>query len=153
MYRKKMFFLFLIIILSSGCGGTSAENPIKLPEGSTISIPEVIPSPVPGKGTVIGQIEAANPKRLVGLLVYLGRVVAVEDKYGGFLDTNTAPVAFVDGESGKFYFADVEPGEYTLILYEVEVGGKVYLDSAGSAVLISVAPDKVLDLGTIQFMD
>lgn len=151
-----IFAIFLFLMTSCQGSKTAAVVTTATPGSPQIDlenyhVPDQIPQPVAGKGSVIGQLDSPDPKMLLGFIVYLGDVVKVQDKYGGFLDNTKAPSTMVDSHNGKFLFMNVTPGTYTLIIYEVGIGGKVYLDSNGSAMLVKVEAGKIQDLGKIPF--
>jgi hypothetical protein len=84
--------------------------------------------------------------------VYLGNLVIVDkDHYGGFLDASKAPSTIIDSTNGKFYFKDIKPGKYSLIIYDLGNAGKAYTDTNGSVVLIQVESGKILDMGKIEY--
>ena len=154
----KIKFLPIIIVCLSltACAINGKIETVVTPTVSEFiefEVPEPIPQPKPGKGSVTGQILTNNSQELVGLIVYLGELIQLpENKYGAYLDTKSAPSSLISIENGKFYFKDVEPGIYSLIIYEVMMGGKVYQDSNGSAIPIEVIEDKITNAGKIEFI-
>lgn len=132
---------------TNGTEGTQIPN-----QASEYKVPNPIPQPQIGKGSVVGQIITNNPQDLIGLIIYLGELIQLpENMYGAYLDAKTAPSSLISIEDGKFYLGDVEPGIYSLIIYEVMAGGKVYQDSNGSAIPVSVVDGEITDIGTIEF--
>lgn len=153
----KIKFLPIIIVCLSltGCSINGKTETVVTPiadELINFEVPEPIPQPIPGKGSVTGQILTNNSQELVGLIVYLGELIQLpENKYGAYLDTKSAPSSLISIENGKFYFKDVEPGIYSLIIYEVMMGGKVYQDTNGSAIPIEVNEGEITNTGKIEF--
>lgn len=85
-----------------------------------------------------------------GLMLYLGDIFVDSSGFvGGFLDASKAPVADYNSVNGNFIFSDIKPGTYSLIIYEVVLGGKAYTDSEGNIVSIEVKDGEITDLGKI----
>ena len=86
------------------------------------------------------------------MILYLGEVITDSNgMFGGFLNPETAPVAKYDSTSGEFAFTNVQPGEYSLIIHEVVLGGQALMDENGSVVIIPVEQGLITDLGIIPF--
>jgi hypothetical protein len=139
---NKLYIFVLLTILIFGCVPTKTEALEKRLE----------PTPIPGTGGVKGKIIMTNSLDLNGLIVYLGDIIELTDEFsGGYLDTSKAPFCHVNPEDGTFYFYDIKPGTYSLIIYEVVSGGMVYYDNNGNVLKIEVKENKILDLGDIYF--
>jgi hypothetical protein len=159
--KKAHSLLFmLIVMLISGCQQTNIsvdKNPVKSSTPTahvfeTYQVPEKIPQPVDGKGSVVGQLETGNLEELTGIIVYLGDLVIVDEtRYGGFLNSAKAPSTLVDITSGKFLFRDIDPGKYSLIIYEVGLGGRAYTDVNGDIVILQVEAGKILEVGRMKY--
>ena len=143
----------MIIFLATVVQSAKETETIPIPDQFTaFKLPDPIPSPESGKGSVVGQITTSNTQDLLGLLVYLGELINLPDNmYGAYLDTKTSPSSLISLEDGKFYIKDVDPGMYSLIVYEVVMGGRVYQDSNGSAIPIKVIDGEITDIGEIEF--
>lgn len=142
----------LLLVLLTACSAAPAQTPSSTPtaEPPQRTVPDKIPQPASGKGSVVGVLETENKQNLIGLIVYLGEAIKVDENLtGGFLDTSKAPSTMPDGATGKFYFADVAPGLYTLIFYEVGIGGRAYQDASGNVMTIEVKADQIKDIGAI----
>jgi hypothetical protein len=103
-------------------------------------------------GAVKGIISSDNESERVGIIIYLGQII--EDSTGeniAILNQDIAPVANYDFKSGEFSFIDIKPGEYSLIIHEVVLGGQAYVDESGKMMIISVNPGLITDLGKIPF--
>ncbi|KPL72311.1 hypothetical protein AC812_15860 [Bellilinea caldifistulae] len=93
-----------------------------------------------------------NSSDLNGLIVYLGDIIELSNEFsGGFLDTSKAPFSYVDPIDGSFYFHDIKPGNYSLVIYEVVSGGMVYYDESGNVLKIEVKENNIIDLGEVYF--
>ncbi|MHB0988691.1 MAG: peptidase associated/transthyretin-like domain-containing protein [Bellilinea sp.] len=155
MRKIQTFSILLIFILLSSCTQLSktkiSDNLITDPIDD-FKVPERIPQPLVGKGSVIGQIYSKKPQDIRGSIVYLGELVVLPDNmYGSFLNTDNAPSSLIAVTDGKFYIHDVRPGLYSLIIYEVMMGGKVYQNTTGSAIPIEVVADRITDVGVVDF--
>lgn len=147
-------FLILSLTLSSCTFQNIKESEIgSIPDQKeSFIVPDPIPQPQTGKGSVIGKISTDNSQDLVGLIIYLGELIQLPDNmYGAYLDTKKSPFSQISLNDGTFYLKDVEPGIYSLIIYEVMMGGKVYQDSNGSVIPIKVVDGKITDVGEIKF--
>lgn len=160
---KKNLYTFLaigILFFLAGCQKVDVPTEKKTPISLTPTmhaleayrVPDPLPQPSSGNGSVTGQFSVADPKEMMGIIVYLGDlVVADPSHYGGFLDTSRAPSTIVDSSNGKIFFKDVKPGKYCLIIYDLGEGGKAYTDSNGSVVMVQVEAGKILDLGKLEY--
>jgi len=84
------------------------------------------------------------------LILYLGDIVEADDEtHVAFLDRSRAPLGKFDPATGQFAFAEVPPGSYSLIIYEVETTGRVYLGPSGDVYTIEVRAGEVTDLGAV----
>jgi len=148
----KIAFRFLIIsmiLFSSSCT-SKIDNDLVVERNS--SPHDSISFTPTGSGAVKGTIRTEDPMDQIGLILYLGDVITDSNgMFGGFLNTETAPVAIYNSTSGEFAFNNVPPGEYSLIIHEVVLGGQALMDENGSIVIISVEQGLITDLGIISF--
>jgi len=147
--KKKIFFAIIFLSLLSNCAASSKNidgiDQAKSPHDSIIFSSEK-------NGAIKGTIQTEVKTDRVGLILYLGDVITDSNgMFGGFLNPETAPVAKYDATSGDFAFIDIKPGNYSLIIHEVVLGGQAYVDENGNVVIISVEEGKVTDLGIITF--
>jgi len=157
--RIRMLLPLLLVFLLVGCQSPTTEVSTQPEaENSTgpvfpeVEIPNPVPDPEKGKSNVVGKIIGPDPVENIGLILYLGDLIQVnEDEIGGFLDQSKAPRALFDPKSGQFVFQNVEPGKYSLILYQVELGGQAYLAPNGSVQIIEARVDETVDLGDITY--
>ena len=131
------FFIFLIVSCQSIVG-------IK-------TTPLSEPTSDPLKGKVVGTINSIDKINFRGLLIYLGSIInGPEGFIAGALDTKNSPSTIVNEETGDFSIANVEPGEYSLIIYEVEAGGKALVDSKGNIKVIVVRSGEETNIGLLN---
>jgi len=156
--RSLLFFLVLLMGLTA-CQSTSTPvvgpsvSPLDSPltAVSTISTPVPPPTPAADKGVVVGTLTSDDPFALIGLILYLGDIIEADDEtHVGFLDRSKAPLGQFDSTTGRFVFADVPPGMYSLIIYEVETTGRVYLGPSGDVFVIEVGAGETVDLGAVM---
>lgn len=141
--------LIIATLVFTGCSGAVRSE---VPQNPQVSLTEPTPTEDVSKGIVTGRIITDNPVDRNGLIVYLGDVFVDSKGFvGGFLDKQRAPSGIVNGEDGLFTINNVPPGQYSLIVYEVVLGGKAYQDDKGNVVIIKVEPGKTTDLGDITF--
>jgi hypothetical protein len=145
---KQLIILFLIaVFIISGCSGVTTTEDLQNPLSTLANL---APSQDPKNGMVTGRIITDPPEDRNGLIIYLGEVLIDSNgNVGGFLDKQKAPSGLVNGEDGIFKIFNVPPGQYTLIVYEVVLGGKAYTDDKGNAVIVKVEPGKTIDLGDL----
>lgn len=154
MNKKQMLKFLLTLTIFVFLTACSASNtPAATPDESTelpiITFPDKIPQPLAGKGSVVVKLDPSTPKDLIGLEVFLGEAIKVDNYTGGYLDPKKAPHSFIEFSTGRAYFPDVPPGTYTLIVYEVMMGGIAYQDASGNVMTFEVVEDQILDLGTL----
>jgi hypothetical protein len=134
---------FFVMMLSAACSNAPATpSPAALSQA-------FVPTPSPGNGVVVGQLQSNSPGSWTGLTIFLGDLVLVGEQRGGFLNREKAPIGRIDEATGKFVFVDVPPGQYSLILSEPEVGSRAYLVPSGEVKVVEVSPGKIIDVGDI----
>lgn len=141
--------LLIAILLITGCSSVTKTVETQIPQPSTT---DQTPTEDITKGTVTGRLITDVPQDRNGLIVYLGDII-LDSKggVGGFLDKQKAPSGIVSGDTGVFTIKNVPPGQYSLIVYEVVLGGRAYTDDKGNVVIVKVEPGKTVDLGDILF--
>ncbi len=146
--KRFSIFIFLLLLLTN-CSDNPAGSGNEINDTSPHSM-ELITSEE--FGAITGTLITEESTDRIGLILYLGQIIKDSNGVnGGFLDPEIAPVAIYDADSGKFVFIDVKPGDYSLIIHEVVIGGKAYMDETGEVKLISVKPGEITDLSEIQF--
>lgn len=159
MYNMKTMkitaFSLILVMFVSGCSVISSagyQNTQPIDAITDFRVPDKLDEPKEGKGAVFGVIDSSNLIDLRGNLVYLGELVELPDNmYGAFLNTKDASSSLIDVRNGKFFVTNVAPGRYSLIIYEVMEGGKVYKDDNGSAVVVIVEENRITDVGHISY--
>lgn len=147
MKRLKYFVFICVLLLISGCG-SSNNQPIKTDDSPSFIVPE----PSVDTGVVVGKLTTSNYQNLTGLILYLGDLATSESGLAvGVLDINNALKAVINEETGDFYFDKVKPGQYSLIIYEVVLGGKVNLDADGKILIVTAEANKTTNLGDILY--
>lgn len=133
-------------------GGPGYPVPETTPYFSTLPDALIIPTPEAGKGNVIGQALSPGPggEPYYGSL-YLARTID-SDKQGfppivAFSEA-TDPNAVQD-KTGKFLFANVEPGTYALLIWSPVAGTVIQKPDSEDYLLLTVKEGETLDLGII----
>jgi len=155
--RKRSFLLLMVLLSLTACQSTlTPAKPSVSPLGSPLAAMSVLPTPFPlptptaDTGVVMGKLTSNDPYALIGLILYLGDIVEADDEtHVAFLDRSRAPLGKFDPATGQFAFAEVPPGSYSLIIYEVETTGRVYLGPSGDVYTIEVRAGEVTDLGAV----
>jgi len=160
-YNKKMklksvlAYFFIVGLILSSCSAKGSNSRI-LPTATSsdpaneIKIPEVIPQPITGTGSVIGKVSFTTSEELIGVIIYLGDVIQIDENLtGGYLDVSTAPHTMIETSTGRFLFKDITPGKYSIIIYEVGLGGKAYQDASGNVMVVEVKEGIITDVGSI----
>jgi len=155
---RKAAVLFFLMFLLVGCApaeATAVPTLIAAPSQKVFEfrVPDVLPTPSTGKGSVFGTMVTDDIIDLRGFIVYLGGLAVVSDgQYAGILDEDRAPFTYIDTMNGKFFINDVDPGQYSLILYDIGFGGRAYMDESGSVYVIEVVANQQTNLDEI-FID
>ena len=141
MNKLRTAFFLSIIFLVVSCQSLQGVNISPVSE----------PTSDPLKGNVIGTINSKDKINIRGLLIYLGSIVTGPEGFiAGALDTKISPSTIVDEETGIFLLTNVEPGEYSLIIYEVEAGGKALVDSKGNIKVVVVRAGEETNIGLLN---
>lgn len=146
----KSLIVFLVFFLMSSCSMNSILQKELIDNHSKIDEPIIITNEE--HGAIKGKIITDDPFDRIGLILYLGQIITDSNGFiGGFLDKESAPVATYDSESGYFQFNEVLPGEYSLVIHEVVLGGQVLTDEKGDIIIVVVKPGEITDLGEFLF--
>jgi hypothetical protein len=144
----KVLLLNFLFLLSSCNNSNKNDSDAKL----NISPHDAITLEDKNFGAIKGVLVTEDPNERIGLILYLGQIITdTNGMYGGFLNPDEAPRAKYDELSGEFSFINIVPGDYSLIIHEVVLGGQAYMDESGNIVKISVEPGKITDLEKVQF--
>jgi hypothetical protein len=114
-----------------------------------------VATPEPGKGSVRGRLSVANfPLPLRDAELYLGDIFTSGDGSPStyFFDRAVNPKArWLSAETGEFFFENVNPGEYVLILWwDIASWVPVYRSGTTEGIHIQVTPGQVTQLGLIE---
>jgi len=154
--RHSIFLLiFVLAITLAACTPQSTISPLNTPLSSPLSqesIPQDIPTPSPGKAVIYGKLHLTSPTVLVGEL-YLGQAVPTTDPNIELisLDEQSAPKAQIDRETWEFIFTDVNPGRYSIIVWEPMNSSPIDDPRTGETLFIDVSPDSIINVGTLYF--
>jgi hypothetical protein len=123
------------------------------PETSNLHSPRVnIPTPMSGKSVIFGQMLTPG----VGGNPYTGEIYLANLVYANevnqpplikFSETES-PKAVVDVE-GRFYFENIDPGKYALLVYSLG-GTYICTDRSGKTLLVSTEVGNSVDLGVVE---
>lgn len=113
-----------------------------------------IPSPNRGMAVITGQLKKTGDADQPFLAaIFLAPVISSDDpnskpKINYSRDSN--PIATQDLETGRFFFADVNPGLYAIVVWTP--GESAFLnDSNGNPLIIDGKADETNDLGSVYF--
>jgi hypothetical protein len=151
--------LALVLILLAGCQPAPQIETSSEPE-STMEVAQVTPPSTPqpstgleaGKSTVVGQVFSTRTNApMVNMGVRLAEVHRQGEEGAFLLDTAFSPGDFTD-EEGYFSFDNIEPGEYVVVVGNVEVyeGYVIIPDSTGRPQVYDFPSDEVTDIGTLR---
>lgn len=149
----------LVLVLLTACqAATQVETgsvPTDTQEAATASTPQVSVEPVgepeSGKATIVGQVISTKTNApMVNMGVRLAEVHRQGEEGAFLLDTAFSPGDFTD-EGGYFRFEDVEPGEYVMVVGNVEVyqGYVIIPDTSGRPLVYNFEADKITDMGSL----
>jgi hypothetical protein len=132
--------------------GSSANNESN-PASGNPSSPSAVPTPSSGKAVVFGELNISGDTS--GLSVsnlFLTPLTAgdnSEDFSSVIYVEGIDPSASLDDGNGQFVFADVNPGQYALMIW---TSMKAYPlgDNLGKTIIFTVGPDETKDLGVIS---
>jgi len=109
-------------------------------------------APEPGTGNIRGCLVITSSSALVGEL-YLAATVPTSEAgvYALELNTETAPRAVYDRQSGRFAFANVLPGKYGIIAWEPMSSAPIANPETGDTIFVEVVGGATADLGTLTY--
>lgn len=158
---KKLSWIIIsiIVIFLAGCQATPSVEAEATPLASagesqvTLQAPEPTPlgQPETGKATVTGQVFSLKTNAPLGNTVVRLAEVHREGERGAFLlDTAFSPGDITD-EQGYFIFENVEPGEFVLVVGNVEVykGYVIIPEESGKPRVYEFEAGKIQDLGEL----
>jgi len=158
---KKLSWVIIsiIVILLAGCQTAATVEPEAT---ELVSASDVVATPPPvepteagqpetGKATVTGQVFSLKTDAPLGnTVVRLAEVHREGDRGAYLLDTAFSPGDITD-EQGYFIFENVEPGEYVLVVGNVEVykGYVIIPEDTGKPRVYEFEADKIQDVGEL----
>lgn len=114
---------------------------------------KIVPTPETGKATIVGQVLNLDGVPIKGITIQLAEVYrgSPESENGAFvLDTAFSPATITD-ENGFFVIANIIPGEYVLVVGDVENNNyTIIAQDNGRPRVWKVSVDQILDLGTLK---
>jgi len=126
-------------------------GPASTPTSSIFATSGPPPSPVKDLGIVTGRLLVDN-KPAANVILYLAEVTKDNlgvERIASFSRANS-PKAYTDGD-GQFYFIDVPPGKYGLILDIVASAFLLHIPGTEEQLLITVIAGEQVDLGDLQY--
>jgi hypothetical protein len=122
------------------------ESPPSSAAPSTLEIP----TPSPGKGVVIGEVvDSQTQQAPFEVILYLGGMIQMDNGIPVVrLDRETAPFA-IPVQDGRFAIADVEPGEYGVIVFSPDGSFMADNPDGSGSLVVKVTPGETVDVGRI----
>ncbi len=148
MKRIVLSFLLVLTVFIAACNKTSSPtiNPEVLVTPTAISLPET------GKASITGQVMHTQGYPLVNMIVRLANVAHSSSGKGGafILDLARSPSTSTDPK-GFFNIQNVDPGEYVIVVGDVEITGiyEIISENNGSAKVWTFPADQVTNIGTL----
>jgi hypothetical protein len=135
----------------SGVSPISTATPAPRKE-ATVHIPQV--TPMPSKAAIVGQvvsISTAEPQPLPQTIVRLARVFWNEQKTEGafVIEAGSSP-STVTNDDGTFFFSNVEPADYVIVVGELQGDHVIIAETDGKAKIFTAEQGKTLDVGKLQ---
>lgn len=111
-----------------------------------------VPTPSVDRSSVTGHIvfkETGAP--LINVPIVLAQIYRNEQNDGAFVyDSASSPYALTD-VNGRFIFTDIEPGEFILVVGNIEVNRyELLTEPDGSSRILSLPSGEILDLDVIE---
>jgi hypothetical protein len=157
MRNLKLIFLIMVVFtlaIISACStqNVTIEKDLSLtPTIATgLALPTQYPSPMNGKTSVVGQVissRTGNP--LANTPIRLAEVYRQGDVGGYVLDGAHSPGAMSEGQ-GFFYFKDINPGEYVVVVGDAMDVYKVITDASDKARIYKAEANKILNLDVLK---
>ena len=114
--------------------------------------PVVQTTPRPSRSAMVGRVvSTSGGKPLSQVVVRLARVFWGEQGSDGLfvLETASSPGSVTDAD-GTFFFPDIDPGEYVVIVGDVEAEHTVVEHADGSARVFTAVENDIVDVGTLE---
>ena len=138
------FSLLLVGVLFSSCSSIPAE------EDLLSHYQEMLES---GKAGLLGKLIDEKKMPVGGEVVRLGKVVWSEDRTSAsfIIDGANSP-STVSKDDGSFVFLNIDPGEYVMVVRNIDINPIVIPEFPGSntAAIFTTESDKILDVNIIK---
>ena len=141
--RIYSFLVFIIVLLAAPACSSSSILPVA---------PTTTLSPDLGRVFGILQIRSGNPEPVVGVNLYLGKVlndITGKETMVGF-DRVNSPRAITDN-TGHFIFHNLTPGRYGLFLDIIAESYLLGNPDSGEPILVTAVGGKDIDLGILLY--
>jgi hypothetical protein len=159
---QKILIFSLFMILGCINQGNLRESTLQSPRSDLSTIQMMtslnIPKPSPGTGVVIGRLLAIDidgKLRPYLSVLYLGHILRESgDKNAYFLiyfSEETDIKGTQDPKTGYFYFYDVPPGEYGIILWTPVGSMPLYNPETREYIIFTLKSQEIINLGTIIY--
>lgn len=112
-----------------------------------------VPTPMIGKAVITGQLFSQGSENQPFITsIYLSST-SPSTTPGGPPEVNFSeqsdPIAIQDLGTGRFMFQNVDPGQYSIVIWS-QNGGIPLLDESGNTIIFTVNSDETKDLGVIH---
>jgi hypothetical protein len=132
-----------------GSSGNAVVNTITINKVEQL----IVPTPNSGKAVITGELKAEG--ELGGLTVeelFLSPINSSDasiDLSSVTFSNATDPVATIEIGTGRFVFADINPGKYALMIW-TSMRAYPIGDTSGNTIVFTVNPEETKDLGVIN---
>ena len=118
-----------------------------------VSAPTVRLTPLPDKAALTGKIvvSGATQSPLGNAVVRLANVYWNSDKSDGAVVLNgAASPGTTTNEAGEFFFSNIDPGDYAVVVGDVEAESLTVTKPDGSAHVFAAVPGQILEAGILE---
>lgn len=138
----RLTLILIMIVLLVGCSSSQMTQ-------TSQPTPTELPQPEAGKASLVGQI-TKDGKPYSNTTVRLAEVFRNSDNEAAFaLNEATSPSTISDSQ-GYYLFANVNAGEYVIVVGSLNTNYQIDSDSNSVAVVRKLEPDKILQVETIN---
>ena len=136
--------LLIAIVLFTSCSSpTKEEDLLSIYQAQLES----------GKAGLLGKLVNENELPVRGEVIKLAKVVWNEEKTSaGFVIDGANSPSVISEEDGFFTFMNVDPGEYVIVVRNIEINPIVIPRAPGSneAAIFTIQSDQILDVSIIK---
>jgi len=127
--------------------GSQAVSPLEEPP-ATVTHRDPPRTPATGLASAYGRVlDTSRPAS--GMVVRLAEVYRSGTEGAFLLDDAVSPATITD-EQGYFWFTDVEPREYVVVVGDVHVSYEIIAEASGSARVWELTADTITDIGVVE---